>query len=153
MSKRLRTVRAARMLLAVIWLLGAGSVWGVEPSSELHRLRAERRAKTRAHNLQADKAAAPGRFGLLVIPVDFSDARLPADWDQRQLSERLEPLAGETLANYFRIASAGRLDLDITVAPVVHLADTRRLYSDRNLNGFTRTRRLASESLSARSRR
>ncbi len=137
------------LILGTALLLGLWSAPAHAADEQLHRLRAERRDAARERNLFRDKMAAPGKFGLLVIPVDFSDARLPADWDQRGLSQRLEPVAGETLANYFRVASGGLLELDITMAPVVHLPETRRLYSDRDLNGFTRTRKLARESITA----
>ncbi len=144
-------IKPAARLLLVLLLATTGSAQGVqaEDQSELHRLRAERRAATRATSLAADKSAVAGRFALLVIPVDFLDTRLPADWDNQDLAARLVPDQGETLHNYFRIASGGRLDLDITLAPVVHLQETRRLYSDRDLNGFTRTRKMATESLTA----
>jgi len=134
-------------VLAMILMATPGLATGDQ--AELHRLRAARRAAVRAHSLAVDKGANAGRFGLLVIPVDFADTRLPEDWDNQALSQRLVPDSGETLHNYFRIASGARLDLDITVAPVIHLLEKRRLYSDRDLNGFTRTRKLATESLTA----
>ncbi len=133
-------------LLALCSLFAAP---GLARDDQLHQLRADRRQASLQRNIAVDKAAGPAKFGLLVIPVDFSDARLSSDWDQRELSQRLEPDTGETLSEYFRVASGGRLELSIITAPVVHLPETRRLYSDRDLNGFTRTRKLATESITA----
>ncbi len=138
-----------RLMLFLGLLLLALPAQAQDHLAELHRLRAERRAALRDGSLAADKGAGAGRFALLVIPVDFADARLPDNWDSQALSNRLVPDAGETLHNYFRIASGGRLDLDITLAPVVHLLETRRLYSDRYYNLFTRTRKMATEALTS----
>jgi len=119
-------------------------------SNTLQQLRAAKRGASRTSNISPEKNGEPLLAGLLVIPVDFSDARLPADWDaDRELAPRLQPHEGETLHNYFTMASNNHLDLRITMAPVVHLPGTRRDYSDRYLNGFTRTRALAAEAITA----
>ncbi len=102
-----------------------------------------------AINLSPDKDDRPVLFGLLVIPVDFADARAPSGEDRIQLTNRLTSTGGQSLKHYFSVASRGRLDLRITQAPLIHLAGTRRDYSDIGLNGFTRTRALATESLQA----
>jgi M6 family metalloprotease-like protein len=116
---------------------------------QLAELRAQRRAAMRTANLSADKADGPFLFGLLVIPVDFSDARLPGSWDETSLTIRLTSPSGQSLRRYFSVASREHLDLRITQVPVVHLSGTRRDYSDIGLNGFSRTRALATESLEA----
>ncbi|MEN8005419.1 MAG: immune inhibitor A domain-containing protein [Candidatus Krumholzibacteriota bacterium] len=100
-------------------------------------------------NTSPDKAEQPALFGLLVIPVDFADARVGSDWDRTSLTNRLTSTGGQSLTRYFNAASRGRLDLRITQAPMIHLPGTRRDYSDIHLNGFTRTRALATESLQA----
>lgn len=141
--------RQLSLAVLALVLLGASGSVAVPSDATLHQLREGRRQAARRHNLAAAKNDTPGRFGLLVIPVDFADARLPSDWDNQALLQRLNPDDGETLHNYFRVASQGRLDLSITVAQAVHLPDPRRLYSDRDLNGFTRTRRLATEAITA----
>jgi len=116
--------------------------------TDLQGLRAERRATSR--RIQADKSDGPALFGLLVIPVDFSDARLPDGWNSTALSSRLTPDSGETLRHYFQVASESNLELRITLAPLVSLAGTRRDYSDRDLGGDgIRTRALATQSLEA----
>jgi M6 family metalloprotease-like protein len=115
----------------------------------LAQKRADRRAAVRAavRLALADSASAP--FGLLVIPVDFADWRLPARWEaSADLGPRLFPLAGESLANYYRIASHGRLELKILLAPLVHLPGDRRDYSDIGFGGnYERTRQLATDAL------
>ena len=126
-----------------------GSAANASDTDDLRDMRARRRAKMRAVTLTDDKSDAPALFGLLVIPVDFSDSRLPDDWNGTSLTGRLTSGSGESLYQYFSVASDGRLDLRITQAPVVHLPGTRRDYSDIGLNGFTRTRALATESLQA----
>jgi len=136
------------LLFLGVYLLGA-SLAGAAQENELQRLRGLRRQTMRLRSLAAGKTTVPARFGLLVIPVDFVDARLPADWDNKELLSRLVPDSGEALHNYFRVASRERLDLAITLAPVVHLSEDRRQYSDRYSNGFTRTRRLATEAITA----
>ncbi len=139
-----RYPRVLAWFLPLLGLAWTGSLHAGPP--DLTQLRAERRAAMRTA-ARADSLPLP--FALLVIPVDFADARLPGDWEaQAALGGRLFPPQGETLAGYYRIASRGRLDLGILLAPLVHLAGTRREYSDRDLGGgYTRTRRLARESL------
>jgi len=144
-----RTPGRICLLLLATLAVAAAAVGAEDDRSVLRRLRAERRAQSHARHQTADKATAPARFGLLVIPVDFNDARLPAAWDGQALLPRLNADSGESLRNYFRIASGGRLDLEVTLAPLVHLPESRRQYSDRYLNGTTRTRKLATESLTA----
>jgi hypothetical protein len=75
----------------VVGCLGLAAAASAEPVAEnaaLHEWRAARRAGLRERCLAvatakvlADPAAAPARFGLLVIPVDFADRRLSATWD------------------------------------------------------------------------
>ncbi len=144
-----RNLHPVCLLVALSLLWGATCALADDDQVALRRMRAERRVAAQQRNLSADKADAPGQFGLLVIPVDFSDARLPAGWDSRLLSQRLSAGSGETLHRYFELASGGRLDLKITMAPLISLNETRRLYSDRDLNGYTRTRKLASEAITA----
>ncbi|HPF69654.1 MAG TPA: FlgD immunoglobulin-like domain containing protein [Candidatus Krumholzibacteria bacterium] len=118
-------------------------------AADLHALRAQRRAAVRTAALAADKAAGGVPFGLLVIPVDFSDARLPAGWQPGAvLGPRLEG-DGATLDHYFAVASGGACDLKVVLAPLVSLPGARRDYSDLGYNGFTRTRRLATEAITA----
>ncbi|MFN2371500.1 MAG: immune inhibitor A domain-containing protein [Candidatus Krumholzibacteriia bacterium] len=140
-------VRLLRGLAAAI-LLGA-VLHGAAPAADLPDLRAERRARVRAAAAATDKAGGGAPFGLLVIPVDFADRRLPAGWHPpAALGPRLEG-PGQTLRTYFEVASGGACDLRITLAPLVCLPGTRRDYSDLGLNGFTRTRRLATEAITA----
>ena len=141
---RFRT--SARLLagLALCALLVADAA-----AADLSELRAQRRARVRAAVQAADKAAGGAPFGLLVIPVDFADSRLPAGWQApAELGPRLEG-PGQTLDNYFAVASGGACDLRITLAPLVSLPGTRRDYSDVGYNGFSRTRRLAGEAVAA----
>jgi len=138
-------------------LLAAAALWGAASSvgaaaadphrpddPELSRRRAERRDALKARAL--DKSL-PAQFGLLVIPVDFAGERLPPTWEAaRDLAPRL--LEGpRSLTGYLDAASRGRLDLRVVLAPLVHLPGAPGEYSDLGLQGFGRTRRLASESL------
>lgn len=107
----------------------------------LTALRAERRAQVRAGTLA--KADAPGRFGLLVIPVDFADRRFSG---QPDLAGRLDGGPG-SLVHYFDVASQGRTRLRVVTTPVVSLAGRRRDYSDLDLQGTTRLEALAREAL------
>lgn len=136
------------VLMAIALSIVSSPVFA-DDESTLHKMRAARREAIKSYNLAAEKSDGPALFGLLVIPVDFSDARLPADWNPNKLTGRLTSGSQESLTRYFNIASGGRLDLRITQAPVVHLAGTRRDYSDIGWNGFSRTRALATESLEA----
>ena len=136
------------LCLAALLSLGVPSAQA-EDGDTLRDMRAHRRAAMQAINLSQDKNDQPALFGLLVIPVDFSDARAPAYEDRTQLTNRLTSTGGESLKQYFTVASRGRLDLRVTQAPLIHLPGTRRDYSDVGLNGFTRTRALATEALQA----
>ena len=120
----------------------AGASAPVADDAELHAWRAARRAEVRARSLAsaaktlADPAAAPARFGLLVIPVDFADHRLPAGWDPASLAPRLTAVDGQSLRHYFTVASAGRCEVVPVLAPLVRLPGIARDYSDIGLNGF-----------------
>ena len=131
----------------LVLLTAAAPTFGAD--SALGLLRADRRAALRASVAAAAARGEPARIGLLVIPVDFADARLPDDWlPAASLAPRLVTAADPgALASYFEHASQGRTALDIVIAPLVRLPGDRLDYSDRDLNGFTRTRRLASEAL------
>ncbi len=54
-----------------------------------------------------------------------------------------------SLRDYFALASCGRADLDLVLAPLVHLPEATAAYSDLGLNGFTRPRLLATAALTA----
>lgn len=130
-------------------MLAAQQPVGLE---RLHQLRTTRRESSLQAQVlaQASKAESPTPvpFGLLVIPVDFSDARLGDNWDgPAELSPALFPLEGQTLHHYFQIASAGKAELQIILAPLVRLSGDRQAYSDVNGHGFSRTRTLATEAL------
>lgn len=131
----------------------AGAAFGAPADEALLQWRAARREQVFARSLAAvrdDKAApVPARFALLVIPVDFTDAPLPSGWEPSSLAPRLTATGGQSLRHYFRVASAGRCELAAVTAPLVHLPGSQRDYSDVGLNGFTRTRRLATEALAA----
>lgn len=146
---RTRPAILTRLVLACL----AGASFGAPPDDALLQWRAARREQLRANSLAAalaDKAApAPARFALLVIPVDFTDAPLPSGWEPSALAPRLTATGGQSLRHYFDVASAGRCEVVAVTAPTVHLAGTQRDYSDVGLNGFTRTRRLATEALAA----
>ena len=128
----------------------------------LTALRAVRRATVRAATAVARTRGAPAPLTLLVIPVDFADQRLSADWDPgAALGPRLNTPAGggaagspaippsPSLREYFRTASCGRADIDLVLAPLVRLPESTAAYSDLGFNGFTRTRRLATAALEA----
>jgi len=117
--------------------------------NQLHQLRQARRENSREiQSTKSEGEAAP--FGLLVIPVDFSDTRLPDNWvPESALAGSLFGLEGETLRNYFSVASNSRMDLQITLAPLVHLSGDRSSYSDIGWHGFTRTRAMATETIEA----
>lgn len=138
---------ARRDRLATAVLLGtAVLVWAAAAAgATLGGLRAGKRAALAA------AAAADGaqHFRLLVIPVDFADARLPAAWDPSDLSARLSG-PGATLEGWWSEASGGVLHLRTVQAPLVHLPGTRRDYSDRDLGGdLIRSRALATAALEA----
>ncbi|MDY0110425.1 MAG: immune inhibitor A [Candidatus Krumholzibacteria bacterium] len=108
----------------------------------LAELRAERRAAVRAA-VQA-KAGGAAPFGLLVIPVDFADARFdPGFRPAVDLWPRLvEPAAG-SLMHFYDTASRGRTNLVFALAPVVSLPGTQADYSDLYWQGYSRSRLLA----------
>lgn len=145
---RLHTLHLRQALFGL--LLFCATLWGASTaySSTIHELRAQRRLQHKTIQISADKNDGPALFGLLVIPVDFSDTRLPLDYHPaRELGPRLIAEDGESLHNYFQVASGGKLELRITTTPVIHLPDTRREYSDVGYNGFSRTRKLATDCL------
>lgn len=155
MRPRSRSLLSAVLLAMLVGLpasaLPAASVVPAVPTDEtLRSWRADRRSALRSRSLDSAKsAAAPVRFGLLVIPVDFSDHRLPGGWNSAVLAPRLNAAEGQSLRHYFAVASAGRCDLVCLTAPLVHLPGAAIDYSDLGRNGFTRTRRLATEAITA----
>lgn len=119
---------------------------GVSQAETLAELRAARRAAVRAA-IQA-KTDAPAPFGLLVIPVDFADARFAPGYDPaRELLPRLEGGEPGSLAHYFSVASRGRTALAVRLAPRVSLPEARLAYSDLGWQGFSRTRAMAQQAL------
>ncbi len=141
---------SSALMVLFLALPGLGAHFDENDQKELHRRRQLRR--TASLNFQKSKTSlsSPSQFGLLVIPVDFSDSRLPADWTPNtQLSNQLAGPDQATLLNYFRVASQNKLEMDITVAPLIKLTGARADYSDVNINGFHRTRALATEAISA----
>ncbi len=128
---------------------GSGREAAPEADQVLHRLRAQRRQQVRQRSQSfTDKKMAAG-FGLLVIPVDFQDLRFGESFDGATLADRIFGPGGSSLANFFHVASVGRMELHPLVAPVVHLKQDRAQYSDIGWAGFSRTRLLAYESLTA----
>jgi len=108
-------------------------------------LRGERRAAVRAAALRKLDGGAP--FGLLVVPVDFADARFPASFDPRHdLAPRLGEATG-ALGHYVATAANGRTRLAIVLAPLVPLAGERLDYSDLGWQGFERSRAMAAQAL------
>jgi len=123
-------------------MLVVGIVGATRAADDLANLRAERRQAIREQALaKVDGGAA---FGLLVIPIDFRDQRFAAPPD---LADRLVDGSPGSLAHYVQVASGGRTSLRIHLTPTVSLAGDRRDYSDRDLQGFTRTRAMAGEAL------
>lgn len=128
----------------------AGSALPTDPY--LHEQRAGRRLAMRRAVAAKSANDDPALFGLLVIPVDFADARRPDGWDAAAaLGPRLLPADGETLTGYYRIASSGRADLRITLVPLIHLAGERSDYSDVGLggSGVPRSQAMATEAITA----
>lgn len=148
---RSRRTAAAALLLAALALAtagpsqpapaDAGSAGEADPA--LRAQRAARRSAVRAAVAAAREKSAAATLPLLIIPVDFADARLPDGWRSDSLWQ--DGLASFT--DYFRDASAGRAAIGVRLAPLVRLPEARRAYSDRDLQGFTRTRRLAREAI------
>ena len=118
-------------------LLGSAAPAGAD--DDLHRWRAARRDRVRAAAL--DKEAPPAAVGLLIIPVDFADAR----FDAAGLANVDSLLA--RLDRYYQAASQGRTSLAMVRAPVASLAGDRQDYSDLDWQGNERSRAMASEAL------
>jgi M6 family metalloprotease-like protein len=139
----------ALLVFLLVWGLPHSSLAGqVDDTNEVHRLRASRRSASRVVQNEKAGTGSPATFGLLVIPVDFSDARLPDSWQSDNLlSNQLFGSTGHTMENYFGVASQEKLDLKITLAPLVSLDGKRIDYYDRPLTGFSRSRALATEAL------
>lgn len=162
-SRRRRVRRLALLAAAAsLWCVGLrGETAGGDAAAEWRELSARRAARRGAVQAGVESARQHGgasRFGLLVIPVDFADARLPADWNAAaRLGPRLFPSSppggpiGDppTLGDYFRVASHGRTELAIVLAPLIRLPQPRLSYSDLGLSGFSRSRRLAAEAIAA----
>lgn len=148
-SRPVHDVRVKNRTAKATWtaaLLGAVACFcsaAEAADPDLARRRAERRATVRA----ADKTTF--EFGLLVIPVDFADARLAPTWNAaHELAPRLAGLDGETLERTFTAASGEAGWLRIVLAPLVHLPDDTFDYSDLySLFGYPRSRSLASDAL------
>lgn len=135
---------AVLLLTACAILTAASEAAAIDALSEL---RAARRAAVKAA-VQAKAGTEPARFGLLVIPVDFADARFAADFNPwTDLWPRLAADTAGSLAHYFDIASRGRSRLEIQLAPVVSLPGARLEYSDIYWQGNVRGRLLASLAL------
>ncbi len=132
----IRNLRAA-VLIGTAVLLCAGLA-----AAGLSEKRAARRASLKTAALAGEVAP----FRILVVPVDFADARFPDDWDEARLSAQLAG-PGETLESYFDAASRGRCDVTTLLAPVVHLDGDRRAYSDLGYFGYFRTRAMAQEAM------
>ena len=81
----------ARIFLCGVLLLStlAGAAGAVTDLDSLAEMRARRRAAIKKVSLAADKSGEAGLFGLLVIPVDFADARLPDSWNPDELTSRI----------------------------------------------------------------
>lgn len=144
--------RAAGLLLAACLCCGAVVVAAepLIPDAGLSRLRAERRAAAKQRMAVREKADAPARFGLLVVPVEFADTRFASDFDPlRDIAPLLDGSGEATLRRYFAVASGGKFDLGILLAPVVTLGKTRQEYSDLGSTNFLRTRMMATETLTA----
>ncbi len=130
--------RALALLLSLCLLLASAAA----AAAELAEMRAARRAAMRAA-IPAEGGAAAS-FGLLVIPVDFHDARFSPDFSPaRDLLPRLTGDQPGSLSHYFRIASRGRTALVVQLAPPVSLPGARLDYSDRYWQGNERSRLLA----------
>lgn len=124
-------------LLALTLVLASAAV-----ADDLSDLRAQQRARVRSAALAKTEGGAP--FGLLVVPVDFADARFSSPPD---LGPRLTDLAPGSLAHYYSVASQERTRLAVVLSPVISLAGQRLDYSDLDLQGFSRTRAMAHEAL------
>ncbi len=117
---------------------------GVEPAGaddSLHEWRAARRDRVRAAALAKDDT--PTAFGLLVIPVDFADAR----FDAAGLAA-VDTLVAR-LTRFYSLASQGRTPLAVVRAPVASLDGDRQDYSDLDWQGNERSRAMAAGALMA----
>jgi len=115
---------------------------GLAAAADLDELRAQRRAAVRSAALAKTVGGAP--FGLLVIPIDFADARFDESPD---LTGRLTADEPGSLVHFYDTASQGRTHLEVVLSPVVSLAGDRVDYSDIGLQGYSRTRAMAAEAL------
>ena len=91
-------------------------------------------------------------FGLLVLPVDFADARAPEGWDPvaRTRAAAVPTVDRRTRSRITsRVASPRTRTLAVTLGPLIHLPGTAQDYSDLGWNGATRTRAMAREALEA----
>lgn len=149
------TIQVRTRSAACVWLtlllcfLGTGFAAAGEPAADatLLRLRAERRQSLHDRSRNAADKGRAATFGLLVVPVDFSDSRFAEDFAGDDLGRRVAGPDPQSLRAYFRAASGGKLELVSLVSPVVHLAGARADYSDIGWNGFSRTRAMAREAL------
>ncbi len=127
-----------------------GKLWPeVTGDARLSELRAQQRRSVRTASLAAAGKSAGASFGLLVIPVDFADQRFSEAGLEKSLAARVFGSDSEALSRYFSVASGGRMKLSPQLAPVVHLAGPRADYSDIGWHGFSRSRALAREALTA----
>lgn len=141
------TKTTRRLILTLAVLLGTAASVCAAGDGTLTERRAARRADLRT--AFTDPAKSGPLFRLLVIPVDFADHRLPADWDAaRDLAPRVAGLGGETLERYFAVASDRPDLLRVTLASLIHLTETSAYYSDRYApQSVERTRALAAEAI------
>lgn len=140
---------SAIFVLVLMWS-GFGIASVAEDQEELLALRKIRRQASKEIQTGKTILSSPSKFGLLVIPVDFDGTRLPANWKPgNSLSSQMFGADGQTMENYFNVASDGKMELQITIAPLVHLNGNRESYSDIGWNGFYKTRALATEAITS----
>ena len=136
------------LILAVPFGTAALSMPGAG-DPDLTEMRAARRLSMHTALAGPSKTAST-TFSLLVIPVDFRDLRLPAPWTGRaDFEARLSSRSDESLLDYFQVASHGRLDLKLVIAPLVNLSKDVIDYSDLGLSNPYNTRLMVTEALSA----
>ena len=98
----LPNLRPGLLSLLLLWATMATSTSAFSDTT-IQELRAQRRLQHKAIQDTADKDDGPALFGLLVIPVDFSDARLPANYDPaRSLESYLFSIAAHKLTDFLR---------------------------------------------------
>lgn len=137
-----------RFALLLLATYAAAVTAAADEGQALHEWRAARRASLRT--LAISKADGGAPFGLLVIPVDFADARFPNGFSPpAELGPRLTGGEPGSLDHFYEIASTGRLDLKMTLAPVVSLTGVRLDYSDIFWGGYSRSRGMVAEALRA----